>query len=159
MHQSESFASCRSRRRSFAIAIATVAMLAVVTARSFSADAPEEWKAPPRAAKKQNPIPADEASNAAGKRIYTKNCMACHGAGGRGDGPAAIACNPRPHDLSDPKIAGQTDGELFWKITTGKKPMPSYEKQLTDDERWQAVNYLRVLTPRPASQPGEGANK
>jgi len=151
--------SVSSNWRRHGAVIAAVGALALFAGRSFSADAPDEWKAPPRAAKKENPIPSDDASKAAGKSIYVKNCQACHGTAGKGDGPAAIACNPRPHDLSDPKIAGQADGELFWKITTGKKPMPAYEKQLSDEQRWQVVNYLRVLTPRPATQPGEGANK
>jgi mono/diheme cytochrome c family protein len=139
--------------------VVVAGVLAVFAGRSFSEDAPGDWKAPPRAANKPNPIPSDDASKAAGKSIYIKNCQACHGTAGKGDGPAAIACNPRPHDLSDPRIASQTDGELFWKITTGRKPMPAYEKQLTDEQRWQVVNYLRVLAPRPATQPGEGGNK
>ncbi len=149
-------------RKSFAARwgwIAAAVLVAAVATRSFSEDAAGEWKAPPRAAKKANPIPSSDNSRAAGKQIYLANCMACHGAAGKGDGPAAIACNPRPHDLSDPKIAAQTDGELFWKITSGRKPMPSYEKQLSDDDRWNVVNYIRVLAPSPATQPGEGNSK
>ncbi len=38
-----------------------------------------------------------------------------------------------------------TDGEIFWKITTGKPPMPSYREELTEKERWDLVNYLRSL--------------
>jgi mono/diheme cytochrome c family protein len=138
---------------------AAALLVTLVTTRSFSEEPVDDWKAPPRAAKKANPIPADDKSQDAGKQIYLANCLACHGAAGKGDGPAAIACNPRPHDLSDPKIAAQTDGELFWKITNGKKPMPSYEKQLSDDDRWNVVNYVRVLAPAPSTQSAEGAPK
>ena len=38
-----------------------------------------------------------------------------------------------------------TDGELFWKITTGRAPMPSWEDKLSEVQRWQLVNYLRLL--------------
>jgi mono/diheme cytochrome c family protein len=125
-------------------------LLSAAGGLSYSSDAPaDDWKAPARAARKQNPVPADADSIAAGKQIFVGNCLACHGAAGKGDGPAAAACNPRPKDLSDPKIASQTDGELFWKITEGKKPMPTYEKLLTDTQRWQAVDYIRNFAPKP----------
>jgi mono/diheme cytochrome c family protein len=38
-----------------------------------------------------------------------------------------------------------TDGEIFWKITTGKGPMPAYGKEFTQKERWDLVNYIRSL--------------
>jgi mono/diheme cytochrome c family protein len=141
----------RSIRSSLLVAITLIAV-ALLTTRSYSDDAPAEWKAPPDAAAKANPVPMDDKSNAAGKRTYIKNCQACHGIAGHGDGPAAGANKPRPRDLSDPQIASQTDGEYFWKITTGRKPMPGYEQKLTEEQRWQVVNYLRVLEPRPTTK-------
>jgi mono/diheme cytochrome c family protein len=113
----------------------------------------DDWKAPDRAARKKNPVPADAAAIAAGKGIYAANCLACHGTGGKGDGPAAAAINPPPKDLSDPKIAAQTDGELFWKITEGKKPMPAFETLLSDTDRWKVVDYIRTFMPPSATQP------
>jgi mono/diheme cytochrome c family protein len=137
--------SVRRRARSRRATVIAVALMTLAAGRLFSADTPEEWKAPPRAQKKPNPVPSDADSIAAGKKIYAGNCLACHGAGGKGDGPAAAALNPKPHDLSDPKIAAQSDGELFWKVTEGRKPMPAYEKLLSDTQRWQVINYLRDL--------------
>jgi len=110
----------------------------------------EEWKAPDRAARRKNPIPADEKSIAAGKQVYLKQCLSCHGPLGKGDGQAAKDLNPKPHDLSDPKIAAQSDGALFWKITNGRKPMPTFEKLIPKEEdRWKVVNYVRTLEPAP----------
>lgn len=106
---------------------------------------PEEWKAPARAARRKNPIPADEKSLAAGKAVYAAQCMSCHGPNGKGDGPAAKDLNPKPRNLSDPKIQEQTDGSIFWKITEGKKPMPTFEKLITEDDRWHVINYVRTL--------------
>jgi len=143
----------RSHGRTWLVVVAAGLLFAAANL-SYSDDAPaEDWKAPARAARKQNPIPPSADSSAAGKKVYVANCVACHGATGKGDGPAAIACTPRPKDLSDPKISSQSDGELFWKITQGKKPMPSFETLLSDTNRWNVVNYLRVLAPPPAAQP------
>ena len=146
----------RSYLRMWQIIIA-VGLLCLAANFSFSGDAPpDDWKAPARAARKQNPIPTTSDSVAAGTKAYAANCLACHGATGKGDGPAAIACNPRPKDLSDPKISSQSDGELFWKITEGKKPMPAFDKLLSDTDRWNVVNYVRVLAPAATTQPASG---
>lgn len=113
----------------------------------------EEWKAPARAARKKNPVAADEKSIAAGKAAYTRECFSCHGEKGKGDGPAAKDLEVSPGDLSNPKLWDQTDGALFWKITEGKKPMPSYEKTFSEEDRWNVVNYIRTLAPKPAAAP------
>jgi mono/diheme cytochrome c family protein len=113
------------------------------------ADPPQqEWKAPARAERKKSPIPADAKSIAAGKVVFTAQCFSCHGPAGKGDGPAAKDLNPKPRDLSDQKILSQTDGALFWKISTGRKPMPEFEKLISEDERWHVINYVRTLSPQ-----------
>ncbi len=110
--------------------------------------AADEWKVPAYATKKANPVPADEKSVAAGKDVYALNCMACHGTGGKGDGPAAPALEHPPGDLTSAKAQEQSDGALFWKITNGRKPMPPAPKELTDTQRWQIVNYVRTFAPK-----------
>jgi mono/diheme cytochrome c family protein len=107
----------------------------------------DDWKAPARAARKKNPVPADAKSVAVGKDVYAHQCLSCHGQDGKGDGPAAKDLNPKPHDLGAPNVAGQTDGALFWKVTEGKKPMPSFEKLISEDERWHVINYVRTFAP------------
>ena len=110
------------------------------------ADTPqEEWKAPARAARKKNPIAVDAKSLASGKAVFAAQCMSCHGPAGHGDGPAAKDLNPKPRNLSDPKIQEQSDGSIFWKITEGKKPMPTFEKLISEDDRWNVINYVRTL--------------
>lgn len=106
--------------------------------------ATEEWKAPARAARKKNPVPVDEKSLAAGKVVYVKECLSCHGTGGKGDGPNAKDLNPKPYDLNTAKVWSQTDGALFWKLTEGKKPMPAYDTLLSEEQRWQVINYSRA---------------
>ena len=115
----------------------------VTTTLSQEAKPGEEWTAPARAARKKNPVTADEKSFARGKEVYVKECLPCHGSAGKGDGPSAKDLNPKPRDLSTPKIWEQTDGSLFWKLTTGRKPMPSFEKTVSEEDRWNVINYAR----------------
>jgi mono/diheme cytochrome c family protein len=107
-----------------------------------------EWSAPAAEAQKKNPVAATESSLAAGQKIYSKTCAKCHGKTGDADGPAVIELNIHPAKLSDPKLATESDGSLFWKITTGKKPMPAYGKRLSETDRWNLVNYVRTLSKR-----------
>lgn len=113
------------------------------------ATAQEKWEAPARAARKKNPVAADDTSISAGKVMYTQECRACHGDLGKGDGPSAKDLGKTPGDLSSPKMWEQTDGALFWKITNGRKPMPSYEQRFSDEQRWSIINYTRTLAPKP----------
>lgn len=139
-------------KRSLAVVIFGVALAAA----SFHAVAdqakPDDWNAPARAARKKNPIPSDEKSMATGKDVYAHQCLSCHGTQGKGDGPASKDLNPKPHDLGAPNVVAQSDGALFWKITEGKKPMPSFEKLISEDERWHVINYVRSFAPATASQ-------
>ena len=107
-----------------------------------------EWSAPAAEAQKKNPVAATESSLAAGQKIYSKTCAKCHGKTGDADGPAVIELNIHPAKLSDPKLATESDGALFWKITTGKKPMPAYGKRLSETDRWHLVNYIRTFSKR-----------
>jgi len=100
-----------------------------------------EWKAPAEAKAVKNPV---KGVGNAKKNIET-NCVPCHGPGGKGDGPAAAALPPpKPADWTSAKIAQETDGELFWKISNGRGPMPPW-KHLSETERWDLVNYIRTL--------------
>ena len=103
------------------------------------------WIAPATAASKQNPIASNEKSIKLGKKIYSKMCWTCHGSIGEGDGPASNALTPKPAVLTNAIVQEQTDGALFWKITTGKGTMVSYKTSLSDDQRWSLVNYIRTL--------------
>ncbi|HEU5313447.1 MAG TPA: cytochrome c [Candidatus Udaeobacter sp.] len=108
----------------------------------------DTWTAPATEARKKNPVTGSESSLAAGQKIYVKRCVACHGKTGNGDGPDAADLGIHPAKLSDPVIREETDGELFWKITVGKKPMPNYGTRLSSTDRWNVINYLRSLTRR-----------
>lgn len=108
----------------------------------------DKWIAPAAEAQKKNPVAVTESSLAAGQKIYLKRCVACHGKRGNGDGPDAADLGIDPAKLSDPAIRVETDGELFWKITVGKKPMPGYGTRLSPADRWNVINYLRSFAKK-----------
>ena len=135
-------------RVSAAVAIALTSVSIILTTHADEASPQDKWQAPARAARKKNPVAADDASLSAGKVLYGQECRACHGDLGKGDGPSAKDLERKPGDLSSPQTATQTDGELFWKLTEGKKPMPSYAQKFTDEQRWTVVNYVRTLAPK-----------
>jgi len=98
-----------------------------------------------------NPIPPNPKSVAAGQTIFITSCAPCHGTGGKGDGPAGLALNPRPADLTLHAIPGvHTDAQLFEWITNGfpGSRMPAFKAALSDTDRWNLVNFIRTLAPK-----------
>ena len=132
-----------------AVLVATGLTIAVATAEGPKVGT-EEWVAPARAAKKKNPIATDAISLEKGKAVYVKECASCHGDTGKGDGSAVKDLEKKPNDLTLAKTLEQSDGALFWKITEGNKPMASYDKTLSEEDRWHVINYTRALAPKPA---------
>jgi|SRR5437588_8198988 len=128
------------------VLVGVIAFIALGTLflTAFAQTAETKWNAPASEGAKRNPIAANQSSIAAGEKIYTKRCVACHGTSGNGDGQNAIDLGIHPAKLSE-VTSGEADGALFWKITTGKKPMPSYRTRLSDADRWNVINYVRTL--------------
>lgn len=102
------------------------------------------WEAPAAEKSKKNPLPANAATVAQGKKVADVNCVSCHGAKGKGDGAAAVALNPKPADWTSKKVQAESDGEIFWKLSTGRGAMPSW-KFLPENDRWALVGYIRSL--------------
>ena len=103
------------------------------------------WIVPESAKQKKNLYPPDEYSIARGKKAYKLECTRCHGKGGKGDGSSAFNIEKTVSDLTSDDVQSQTDGELFWKISEGRKPMPLAKRTLTDDQRWDVINYIRTF--------------
>ncbi len=95
---------------------------------------------------RQNPVPDTAENVAAGRALYRATCLVCHGQSGLGDGPAAFALNPRPVNLRL-HVPQHPDGFLEYWIAEGVAgtQMPAWKDQLTHEQRWQIVRYLRRL--------------
>jgi len=106
---------------------------------------PKPWVVPANFKAMKNPVAKNDASDKAGMAVFTKNCAACHGKLGLGDGVKARALKTFPGDFSKADFQNLTDGELFFKTKNGRDEMPKYEGKLTDDDIWNTVNYLRTL--------------
>jgi mono/diheme cytochrome c family protein len=92
----------------------------------------------------------DKGDQKAGKAKYEQLCVGCHGATGKGDGPAAAALNPKPRDYTHCKeMAKESDANLFKAIkgggqSIGRSPlMPQWGGVLKDVEIQNLVAYIR----------------
>jgi mono/diheme cytochrome c family protein len=124
-----------------------VLALAAVIALAGLAAAQVPWTAPASEKGKKNPLPADAKTIEQGMKLAQVNCVTCHGPKGKGDGAAAVALNPKPADWTSKKVQGESDGEIFWKISTGRGPMPAW-RHLPENERWALVRYIRTLAAK-----------
>ena len=103
------------------------------------------WKAPEEAKKLKNPTTNMDASVQNGKKLFRSRCAVCHGKTGLGDGPGGKALVPQPESLKTPLVQNQTDGEIFWKISNGRNDMIKWEPILTEQQRWDLVNFIRTM--------------
>ena len=101
--------------------------------------------------------PASPQLLAIGKQIFAQQCVACHGAGGRGDGEAAYLLYPKPRDFVAARYRlvstwdrVPTDQDLFDTISRGMpgSAMPSWE-HLATEQRWGLVHYIKSLAEKP----------
>ncbi len=118
---------------------------ATATAADNAATPAAAWTAPADAAAVANPLAGNAAAATAGQQTFATMCAACHGATGAGDGAAAAALNPKPASLTSAAVVAQSDGSMFWKITTGRGMMTPWKDILTVEQRWQLVSYIRTL--------------
>jgi glucose/arabinose dehydrogenase len=95
-------------------------------------DAPDSAKA------QKNPYAGQQAAADAGKALFARNCVACHGKMGQGTGNVP--------SLVGGKLKGVAAGEVFWFVTKGDTDngMPSWAF-LPDEKRWQVVTYVEAL--------------
>ena len=85
--------------------------------------------------------------------LYKKRCMGCHGATGKGDGPAAAVVNPKPQDMTDAKRMAQfTDAKLTEVIERGQNSMPAFGSRLKSAEVKALVAYIRSLSEKKRPQ-------
>ncbi len=80
-----------------------------------------------------------------GAFVFADFCQECHGAGGAGNGPVVQRGFPPPPSLLADHAHGLKDGQVFHILTYGQNNMPSYASQLSRQDRWYVIAYLRTL--------------
>jgi len=97
------------------------------------------------AASLPNPLPRTKAVFALGKAAFTDRCALCHGAVGNGMGSLTAAYGAKPANLQAQTFRDYPDGKIYWAIVNGKNAMPAHAADLTEDQRWAVVHYVRAL--------------
>ena len=104
------------------------------------------WSMMAKARKLQNPVPTTPEALATGKESYREHCQSCHGENGDGKGDKAPELSVTPGDFTDwREMHHYADGELYWQITYGRRPMPAFASKLSEEKRWQLVDYIRTF--------------
>jgi high-affinity iron transporter len=108
-----------------------------------------------------DPFPAHPPSLARGATVYREQCIQCHGATGRGDGPkSAHLTGPKAADLADrAELATVSPLDMYRKIAIGVlgTGMPEYAAALSPEDRWAVTAYISTLRATPgAVREGEG---
>lgn len=107
------------------------------------------FTAPKEADALKNPLAGNTETLKYAKVLYTTYCAPCHGDKGKGDGVAASGLAKKPADHTSDLVQKQADGALFWEMSEGDNPMPAYKTVLTENQRWELVNYIRTLAKNP----------
>lgn len=92
-----------------------------------------------------------------GARMYATFCVPCHGVSGKGDGLVALRGFPPPASLMEEKAVGMEDGQMFHVLSFGQGNMPSYASQLSREDRWKTILYVRLLQQQSAQEAAAAA--
>jgi hypothetical protein len=92
-----------------------------------------------------SPMQVNAQIMARGQQRYQINCQPCHGPLGDGNGVTRKLGMAVVANLHDPRIVKMADGELFFVITNGRNLMGPYASQITIEDRWAIVAYVRAL--------------
>lgn len=99
----------------------------------------------------KNPLAPTDENLAEGKRLYNINCTPCHGEKGEGNGQLVelpgggdgpYTSRPPAYTSRLPQV---NDGNMFYVVSYGKNMMGGYGYQLSVNERWQVIHYIKSL--------------
>ena len=133
-------------RKKLAGTLFVVLLLAEAGSALYAFFHPGPWIVPEEAKRVQNPLKPSQSDLPGARKLYLDKCAECHGDSGKGDGSQARMYDPQPSNFTDAAHMNSiSDGELFYKISLGHRPMPAFKKRFTEEQRWQLVLFLRWL--------------
>ena len=117
------------------------------------------WVIPEEVKDKVCPFQFSAESIKAGENVFQKNCKSCHGDPGKQNWAKIV---PPPGDPAPAEFQKQKDGDIFFKVTTGRAPMPQFGNILSEEERWQVISYIRsfnsaYVQPAPVVKAGSNS--
>ena len=104
----------------------------------------QDWEAPAEASAMENSRDYTLENVKIGRNLYILNCKSCHGDPGKNN-PLALV--PLPVDMASERMQANSEGELFYKITAGRGVMPPFENTLSEEERWDLINFIMNFNP------------
>lgn len=131
-------------------------IISLVLLTQFSV-AQETWTVPAEHKENLSPFEFNANTQSKGEEIFMNNCRACHGVPGENNFLQTLV--PIPGDPSSTKFQKNTDGELFYKITTGRSPMPSFKNTLDPEDVWNVISYIRKTNKEYVQKVGEAKEK
>lgn len=93
----------------------------------------------------RNPRKIDMNLMQEGQRRYNTYCSPCHDRTGQGRGIVGVRATWIPTNLTEERVRQFNDGEIYNVITNGRRSMPAYRYQITAEDRWAIVAYVRAL--------------
>jgi mono/diheme cytochrome c family protein len=102
-------------------------------------------------ARRPNPVKSTPESIASGQRIFSFDCVQCHGLAG--DAKGEVPKDLKLPDLTDAAaLKDYTDGAIFYRIKSGHGSMPPEGNRVQTDQLWDLVNYVRSLEAAKAEK-------
>ena len=125
----------------FGISLLSTAIIAGSPRLQSGREREEHWTAPARQAAKGNPLTGRADVERGGARLFHERCSVCHGEDAHG--------TDRAPSLTKASVQAETDGALFWKISSGntRSGMPTFSF-LPELQRWQLVIHIRRASGR-----------
>jgi mono/diheme cytochrome c family protein len=103
------------------------------------------WEAPAEYAKMKSPLKVTADIVKKGQGLYKNRCEICHGAEGKGNGPYNDPKWKQSTNLASQVVQANSDGELFYKVSSSRDRHPASKVLYSDEERWMIVAFLRTL--------------
>ena len=100
----------------------------------------QTWEVPEDKILMVSPLKFSRETIKKGEAVFMRNCTSCHGIPSQGN---YVKLAPPPGDPATDKFQKQTDGSLFYKITSGRGAMPQFKDIVAEEDRWNVISYFR----------------
>lgn len=135
----------RARRIAQLASFVAVTGLSTHPVASALAGRQGEWTIPSGAEQIRSPIEPTPAVLKQGASIFESRCRLCHGPEGKGNGPLSDPAHPAADLTAGARADLAPDGVLFYRVWNGRRPMPAFKSELTREEVWAVVAFVKTL--------------